>query len=127
LRITQHQVADPHRGDDAPEQGRLLGRHVRARNDALDDHRADHQRHHRVRRNAEGEHRDERGLRTGIVGRFRTGNPGDRPVAEFFRMFRNLLLDRVGRKRRKDGAAARQDAEDRADGRAAQDRADHAP
>ncbi len=40
-------------------------------------------------------------------------------------MFRYLLLDRIGRKCRKDRAAARQDAEDGADRRAAQNGADH--
>ena len=43
----QHQVADPHRGDQAPEQLRVAGHHLRAGLDVVDGHRADHQRHHR--------------------------------------------------------------------------------
>ena len=55
---------------------------VGAGHDALDDHRADHQRHHRIGRDAQRQHRDEGGLRAGIVGRFRPGDACDRALAE---------------------------------------------
>ena len=44
----QEEIADPHGNDDAPEERRLFGDHRGAGLNALDDHRADHQRHHRV-------------------------------------------------------------------------------
>ncbi len=78
----QHQIADPHRGDHAPEQFGLLGHHLRTGHDAVDGHRADHQRHHRVRRNAERQQRNERGLRGGVVGAFRRRDAFDRAPAE---------------------------------------------
>ena len=59
-----------------------LGHHLRAGRDALDHQRADHQRHGRVRRDAEREHRDERGLRAGIVGGFRRRHAADVALAE---------------------------------------------
>ena len=59
-----------------------LGHDLRAGLDAVDGERADHQRHHRVAGNAERQHRDERGLRAGIVGGFRPGHALDRAVAE---------------------------------------------
>ena len=70
----QHQVADPHGGDKAPEQFRVALDHLRAGQDALDHHGAHHQRHHGVRRQAQGQKRDEAGLRAGVVGRFRPGD-----------------------------------------------------
>jgi hypothetical protein len=52
----EQEVAHPHAGDHSPEE-LGLGRHdLRAGLDAVDDHRADHQRHHRVGRDAEREH-----------------------------------------------------------------------
>ena len=78
----QHQVAEPHRGDHAPEQLGLLGHDLRARHDAVDGHGADHQRHHRVRRDAEREQRNERGLRGRVVGAFRRRDAFDGAAAE---------------------------------------------
>ena len=63
--------------------------------DALDDHRADHQRHHRIGRNAERQHRDEGGLRAGIVGRFRPGDAFDGALAEFLRVLRRRFFSTV--------------------------------
>ncbi len=119
----QHQVADPHRDDDAPEQLRLVGDDVGAGGDALDDEGADHQRHHRVRRDAEGQHRDERGLRGGVVGALGAGDALDGAAAEVLRVARELLLHRVGGEGGEHVAAAGQHAEDRAERGAAQDRA----
>ena len=121
--IDQHQVADPHRGDQAPEQLRLLGHHLRARHDAVDRHGADHQRHHGVGRDAEREQRNERGLRGGVVGAFRCRNALDRAAPEALGVLRDLLLEGVGRERRDHGAAAGQDAEERAKQGTARDRA----
>ena len=74
---------------------------VRAGHDALDDHRADHQRHDRIGRNAERQHRDERGLRAGIVGRFRPGDACDRALAEFLRVLRRRASRPCRRRRRR--------------------------
>ncbi len=68
--------------------------------DALDDHRADHQRHHRIGRDAERQHRDERGLRAGIVGRFRPGDAGDGALAEFLGRVRRRAFRPCRRRRR---------------------------
>ena len=90
---------------------RVLGHHLRTGDDAVDGHRADHQRHHRVGRDAEREQRNERGLRAGIVGGLRPCHAFDRALAEARRILGQLLLQRVGRKRREHRAIARQDAE----------------
>ncbi len=74
--------ADPHRRDQSPEEARLAGHHLRAGMDALDRHRADQERHCGVRRNAEGEHRNERGLGGRPARRFRPGHAFDRALAE---------------------------------------------
>jgi hypothetical protein len=80
FRIDQHRVADPHRGDQAPEQLRVAGHHLRARLDVVDGHRAHHQRHHRVGRNAQRQQRDEGGLRAGVVGRLGAATPRMLPL-----------------------------------------------
>ena len=114
------EIADPHRDDDTPEQGRLRRHDVRPRLDALDQHRADHQRHDAVRRDAQGQHRDERGLRRSVVGRFRGGNAFNRPFAEFLRMFGGFLGQRVRRESAQRRTAARQDAKQGTQARALQ-------
>ena len=68
-----------------------------------------------VRRDAEREQRNERGLRRGVVGAFRRRDALDGAAAEALGMLGDSLLERVGGKRRDHGAAARQDAEDRAE------------
>src|SRR5690606_25990824 len=55
----QHQIADPHGGDHAPEQGRLMLDDLRPGHDAVDRHGTNHQRHHRVGRDAERQKRNE--------------------------------------------------------------------
>src|SRR5437868_3480731 len=80
----EHEVAEPHRCDQAPEELRLLIHDLRPRRDALDHERTDHERHHGVRRDAEREHRDEGGLRACVVRRFRRGDALDRALAESF-------------------------------------------
>ena len=67
----QQQIADPHRGDHAPEEVGVLEHHLRPWNDAVDGHRAHHQRHDGVRRNAQREQRNERGLSARVVRRSR--------------------------------------------------------
>ena len=111
----QHQVADPHRGDHAPEQVRVLGHHQRPGDDAVDGHGADHQRHHRIGRDAERQQRDEGGLRAGIVGGLGAGHALDGAAAEAGRVLGELLLQRVGGERRQHRAVAGQDAEHRAE------------
>ena len=63
--------------------------HLRARHDAVDGHGADHQRHHGVRRDAEREQRNERGLRRRVVGAFRRRHAFDRAAAEPRRILRD--------------------------------------
>jgi hypothetical protein len=122
----QHQVADPHRGDHAPEQLRPFGHHLRPGRDALDHHGADHQGHHGVGRDAEREQRDEGGLRAGVVRRFGRRHALDRTLAELVRVLGDLLLQRVGAERSEQRAAAWQDTERGAQRGAAQYRGDHA-
>ena len=100
----------------------VLGHDLRARHDAVDGHGADHQGHDGVRRDAERQERDEGGLRAGVVGALRPRHALDRALAEAARILRELLLDRVGREGPEHRAVAGQDAQDAADGRAAQDR-----
>lgn len=52
---------------EAPEEFRVAGHDLRPRLHAHDDHRPDHQRHHRIGRNAERQHGDEGSLRPGVV------------------------------------------------------------
>src|SRR6266849_3594107 len=74
-------------------------------------HRADHQRHDRVGRDAEREERDERALRARVVRRFRPGHALDGAPAEAARVLRQLLLQRVGGEGPQHRAVAGQDAE----------------
>ena len=67
------------------------------------------------------QHRNERGLRGGVVGCLRRGHALDHAGAEFLRRARQPLLHRVGRERGQHRAAAGQDAEQPAQERAAQD------
>jgi hypothetical protein len=78
--------------------------------DTLDDHRADHQGHCRVRWNAKRQQRDETARRARVIGGFGTGDTFDRALAELFRRFRHPLFHRVGRECREDCPAAWQDA-----------------
>jgi hypothetical protein len=87
----------------------------------LDDHRADHQRHDRVCRYAERQHRNERRLGAGVVGGFRGSNAFDGTLAEAPRTAGQTLFDRIGGERRENGAAARQNSEHGAKCGAAQD------
>ena len=115
----QHEIADPHAADHAPEQRRLLGDEARARRHAEDLHRSHHQRHEGVRRDAERQHRDEGGLRAGIVGALRAGDALDGAAAEALGLAGDLLLERVGGEGGERRAAAGQHAEQRAEHRAA--------
>ena len=110
-----------------PEQRRLIGHDRGSRLDALNDERADHERHHRGGGNAERQHRNERGLGASIIRRLWRGYAFDRALAELLRCFRKLFLHRVRGERSQHGAIAGQNAERRTDERAAQDRPYHAP
>jgi hypothetical protein len=88
----QHRVADPHRGDQAPEQLRVAGHHLRARLDVVDGHRAHHQRHHGVGRDAQRQQRDEGGLRAGVVGRLGRRDAADVALAERHFARRSLVF-----------------------------------
>ena len=75
--------------------------------DALDHHRADHQRHHRIGRDAQGQQRNERSLRAGVVGglrrrprlEWRLCRNGDGSLATSFRA-RRPRRTRAARRRR---------------------------
>ena len=82
----QHQVADVHRGDEAPEHVGMIVDQRRARRHAVDQQRRDQHRGHRPGRDAERQHRHERAGGGGVVGRFRSGDAGHRALAELLRM-----------------------------------------
>ena len=88
----------------------------------MDHHAADHHRHHRVGRNAEGEHGDVAGLGGGVVRTFGCCHALDHAGAEFLRGLGDAFLQRVCGKTRQHRAAARQDAEHAAQRSAAQHR-----
>ena len=89
--------------------------------DPLDDERADHQRHDGMRRQAQRQQRDERGLRGGVVGGLRAGDALDRPMAERLRALRDRFSTVYERERREDVAGARQDPQRGPERRAAED------
>ena len=93
----------------------------------MDGHGTHHQRHHRIGRDAQGQQGDEGGLRTGIVGRFRSCHTADIALTErhFTGLELRFLLDGVGCKSGQQGPATRQDAEDGAQSRATQNGGDH--
>ena len=107
----QHEIADPHRRDHAPEQVGLLGHDLRTRDDAVDGHGADHQGHHRVGRDAEREQRNEGRLGAGVVGRLGPRHALDGAASEARGVLGELLLQRVGGERAEHGAVAGQQAE----------------
>ena len=76
--------------------------------------------------NSERQRRDERGLRGGVVGRFRAGNAFDRTLAHLVAVARDLLFQAVGHEGGDGRTGAGQDAENGADAGAAQDRRRHA-
>ena len=118
----QHQVADIHRGDEAPEHVGMLGDELRAGRHAVNEQRRHQHGGHRAGRQAERQHRHEGAGRGRIVGRFRSGDAGDRALAELLRMLGDALLQRVGHEARNDMRRARHDADDEAQHRAARDR-----
>jgi hypothetical protein len=61
----------------------------------VDGHRADHQRHHCVFRNAEREQGYEGRLRASVVCGFRAGNALDRTLSESARILGYLFFERV--------------------------------
>ena len=83
-------------------------------------HRADHQRHHCVFRDAERKQGNERRLRSGIVGRFRSSNALNCALSESARILRQFFLERISAERCKHGTPAREQAQDRTDARAAE-------
>ena len=95
----QHQVANPHGRDQAPKQLGVDRHHLRARLYVVDGHGAHHQRHHCVGRNAQSQQGDERGLRTGVIGRLGGCHTTDVALAKgyFTRLQLGFLLNRVRR------------------------------
>src|SRR5690606_6400788 len=93
----------------------------RTRLDAVDDERAEQERHDDVRWNAERQQRNEGAARRRIVRRLRPGDALDGPLAEHLRPLGELALERIGSKRGNDRATARQHTEEEAEDRAAND------
>ena len=118
----QHEIADPHRGDEAPEQVGLGFHHAGAGLDALDDQRADHQRHDGVGGDAQGEQGDEAGLGGGVVGGFRAGNTFDGAEAELVPALRHLAFHHIAAEGSERGATTGQNAQEGANDRATQHR-----
>ncbi len=101
----------------------MLADQLRAGNDAVNDERAQQQRHHGVAGNAETHGRDEVALHRGVRGGLRARNALDRAVTETFRRFRNLLLGGVGHK----GGDGRTGSRDQRAQAAEKGAADHRP
>ncbi|MPM27398.1 hypothetical protein SDC9_73909 [bioreactor metagenome] len=94
----------------------------------MDGHGTHHQRHHGVGGNTQRQQRDERGLRTSVVGRLGSRHTADIALAErhFTGLELGLLLDRVGSKSRQQSTTTGQDTQGRAQGRTADHRGQHA-
>ena len=94
----QQDVADPEARDQAPEDVGVLADELRAGNDAVNDQRAQQQRHDGVAGNAEAHGRDEVALHRGMRRGLGAGDAFDRAVAETLRRLRYLFLGGVGHK-----------------------------
>ena len=115
----QHQIADYHAGDHAPEQLWLFDIQLRSRVDPMNHQRAQHNPHHRAGRYAQIEQRYERCLRRRVVGRFRPGHSLDRTTPEALRCAGQFFLRHIRCKRGDHCAAAWQEAKHEAEHRAA--------
>ncbi|KAG0922947.1 hypothetical protein G6F31_019712 [Rhizopus arrhizus] len=104
----------------------MLGDQLRAGLDALNQQRAQDQRHHRIARDAQAHRRDEVDLRLRVRRRFRRRHAGDHAGAELLGRAGNLALQRVGHERGDGRARARHGAEQRADRRAPHHRPERA-
>ena len=116
----QHDVADIGRGDQAPEDFRVLRDQQRPGLNALHQHGRDHQRRDRRKGNAEREQRHQRGGGGGIVGGFRAGDAFDGAAADLGGMFRSRLFQPVGGERGQRRRRTRHQAEQKAEEGAAQ-------
>ena len=58
----QHGIANPHRGNQTPKQLWVAGHHLRARLNVVNGHGTDHQGHHGIGWNTQGEQWNEGGL-----------------------------------------------------------------
>ena len=94
----------------------------------MDGHRTDHQRHHGVWGNTQGQQRNKRGLRSRVVGRLGSRHTADVALAKrhLSRLQLGLLLNGISRKRRHHGTAAGQNAQHGAQGGAPQNSGHHA-
>ena len=119
----QQDVADPEARDQAPEDVGVLADQLRAGNDAVNDQRAQQQRHHGVAGNAEAHGRDEVALHRGMRRRLGACDALDRAVTETLRRLRYLLLGGVGHERGDGRSGARNQRAEAAEKRAA----DHRP
>ena len=113
----QHHIADIHRRDETPEHLGMIVDQRRAGRDAVDQQRGHQHGGHRSGRQSERQHRHERAGRGGVVGGFRSGDAGDRAMAEFLRVFGELLLQRVGEEAGDDVRRARRQSDQEAENR----------
>src|SRR5690606_5603833 len=93
----------------------MIADQLRPRHYAVDDQGSEDDGHRDAPRDAEGERRDECGLRAGVVGRLRSGDALDRSPAETARIFRDPLLDGIADEGGDSDACTRQRTEKAAD------------
>ena len=94
------------------------------RRDAGHQQRAHDDADHRIGGNAEAEQGNKARLRAGVVGGLRSGDAGDRALAEALGMARDLSFQHVAREARHHRAAAGKQAEKKSEDAAAHHRAD---
>ena len=111
----QHQVADIHGGNKAPENIGMLIDQCRPGWDAMDHERGKQHRRDRAGGQAERQHGDEGAGRSGVVGRFRSGYAGNGSFAELFRMLGQAALDAIGKKAGNDVGRARRQSDQKAE------------
>ena len=112
----QHQIADVHGDDDAPEHGRFGIQEMRPRLNAVAQHHAQQHGRGAGTRNAKRQERHEGTAAGGVVGGFRRG---DAPGAVRLVVALEALLQIEGEKARQRGAGTRQHADEKAEYRTA--------
>ena len=100
----------------------MLVHQRRAGWDAVDHQRCDQHGGNRAGRKAERQHRHECPGRGRVIGRFRSGNAGDRALAEFLRVLGEPPLDAVGQKARNNVRGAGGESDQKAENGPARDR-----
>ena len=107
----EHEVADVHARDHAPEQIRGILDQQGSGGEAVDHQRAEQNRRHRGGRDAQAQERDEGSADRGVVAGLRRSDAFDGAVAKSFGMAREFLFQGIAQKLRHDGADSRQESE----------------